>query len=292
MVGQRKSPGQPVIEGQILAGPVGHGRGLVALGRGLLGRGHETVHLAAGPLRVAGAPALAGHAVLLHGGARVIGPDHSARGVGILGIRRAVVPEREPLPPAEGAEVVVEGVVLQHQDDDVLDLRQHVRAGRTGGIGPVAGPGGARPPLPLAQLPPFDPLPGARAGHVSPPSAALAASRTQGRSLARAAPPANRRPAVPVRSYPPIPLSNGWVDTRDADRRFRSPCSSDRSRADRTATRSRAGHGTDGPEKRVLRWPRRTGGLGWARKPARSAPRRIMIPNGPGATACTASGLG
>ena len=140
-VGQREGPGQPVVEGQVLLGPVGHGRGLVALGRGLLGRGHETVHLAAGPLGVAGAPALAGHAVLLHGRARVMGPDHGARGVGILGIRRAVVTEREPLPPAEGAEVVVEGVVLHHQDDDVLDLRQHVGAGRAGGVGPVARPG-------------------------------------------------------------------------------------------------------------------------------------------------------
>ena len=98
VVGQRKGPGQPVVEGQILVGPVGHGRGLVALGCGLLGRGHEPVHLAASPLRVAGAPALAGHAVGLHGGARVIGPDHGPCGVRILGIRRAVVPEREPLP--------------------------------------------------------------------------------------------------------------------------------------------------------------------------------------------------
>ena len=61
-VGQREGPGQPVVEGQVLAGPVGHGGGLVTLGRGLLGRGHEAVHLAAGPLGVAGAPALAGHA--------------------------------------------------------------------------------------------------------------------------------------------------------------------------------------------------------------------------------------
>ncbi len=165
VVGQRKSPGQPVVEGQVLVGPVGHGRGLVALGRGLLGRGHETVQLALSPLRVAGAPALAGHAVLLHGGTRVMRRDHGSRRVGILGIRRTIVPAREPLPPAECAEVVVEGVVLHHQDDDVLDMRQHVRAGRAGGIGPVAAPDGARPPLPLAQLPAFDPLPSARAGH-------------------------------------------------------------------------------------------------------------------------------
>ena len=171
-VGQRKRPGQPVVKGQILVRPVGHGRGLVALGRGLLSRGHETVHLAGGPLRVAGAPALAGHAVLLHGGARVIGPDHRPCGVRILGIRRAIVTERESLPPAEGAEVVVEGVVLHHQDDDVLDLRQHVGASRTGGIGSVARPVPAYPPLPPAQFLAFDPLPGAHAGHISSSSAA------------------------------------------------------------------------------------------------------------------------
>jgi hypothetical protein len=45
----------------------------------------------------------------------------------------------EPLAPAEHAEVVIEGVVLHHQHDDVLDLRQHVGAGRAGGIGPLAG---------------------------------------------------------------------------------------------------------------------------------------------------------
>ena len=167
-VRQRERPGERVVERQILLGPVAHGGGLVALRRGLLGRGHEPVHLAAGPLGVAGAPALAGHAVGLHGGARVIGPDHGARGVRVLGIGRAVVTERESLAPAEGAEVVVERVVLHHQHDDVLDLRQQVGADPAGGIGPVARPVPARLPLPPAQLPAFDPLPGARAGHRQP----------------------------------------------------------------------------------------------------------------------------
>jgi hypothetical protein len=70
----------------------------------------------------------------------VIGPDCGTRRIGIPGIRCAVVTERESLPPAERAEVVVEGMVLHHQDDDVLDLRQHVGAGRAGRIGPVARP--------------------------------------------------------------------------------------------------------------------------------------------------------
>src|ERR1700728_3775139 len=108
-----------------------------------------------------------------------MGPDHGARGVGILGIRRAVVTAREPLAPAEGAEVVVERVVLHHQDDDVLDLRQQVGAGWTGGVRPVAGPGGTDPPLPLAQLLPFDPFPGAGAGHVSPSSAVFSGRWTR-----------------------------------------------------------------------------------------------------------------
>ena len=182
-VGQRKSPGQPVVEGQIPVRPVDHGRGLVALGRSLLSRGHETVHLAVGPLRVAGAPTLAGHAVLLRGGARVIGPDHGARGVGVLGIRSAVVAERQALPPAEGAEVIVERMVLHHQDKDVLDLRQHVGAGWAGGIGPVARPAMVTAPLPLlpAQFPAFDPLPGAHAGHVSSSSAARSRRWAPGR---------------------------------------------------------------------------------------------------------------
>ena len=78
-VRQRERPGERVVERQVLVGPVAHGGGRVAVGRGLLRRGHEPVQLAAGPLGVAGAPALAGHAVGLHGGTRVMGPDHGAR---------------------------------------------------------------------------------------------------------------------------------------------------------------------------------------------------------------------
>src|SRR4029079_18813134 len=115
-------------------------------------------------------------------------------GVRVLGIRGAIVAEREPLPPAEGAEVVVEGVVLHHQDDDVLDLRQHVGASRTGGIGSVARPVPAYPPLPPAQFLAFDPLPGAHAGHISSFSAACFAPGYSGRP--------------PTRSYPPIHLPN------------------------------------------------------------------------------------
>ena len=129
-VGEREGPGQPVVEGQVLLGPVAHGRGLVGPGRGLLRRGHEAVHLPVGPLGVAGAPALAGHALVLHGGRRVTDPDHGARGVRILGVRRAVVANRQSLAAAQRAEVVVEGVVLHHQHDDVLDLRQRVGARR------------------------------------------------------------------------------------------------------------------------------------------------------------------
>src|SRR5690242_17862699 len=95
-------------------------------------------------------------------------PDHGTRGVRILGLRGAVVTDREPLAPAERAEVVVEGVILHHQHDDVLDLRQHVGTGRTGGIGPLLPPVMTGPPLPPTQLLALDPLPATNAGHISP----------------------------------------------------------------------------------------------------------------------------
>ena len=168
-VGQREGPGKTVIEGQVLLGPVAHRRGLVEARRhDLLGRRHETGHLPAGPLDVAGAPALGGHAVLLHGGRRVKRPDHGPRGVRVLGFRRAVVTKGESLAPAQRAEVVIEGVILHHQHDDVLDLRQHVGARRAGGIRPVPRPQVPPPPLPAAQVPALDPLPSAHACHVQP----------------------------------------------------------------------------------------------------------------------------
>ena len=162
VVGQREGPGQPVVERQVPVGPVGHGRGLVGRGRGLLGRGHEAVHLAVGPLRVAGGPALAGRALrLLHGGARVIGPDHGAVGGGVLGIRRAVRAAREPFPAAERAKVVVEGVVLHHQHDDVLDPRQQVGA-RPGGWGRAGRPAVAGSAVHSASTAPARATAGAR----------------------------------------------------------------------------------------------------------------------------------
>src|ERR1700721_2792700 len=86
----------------------------------------------------------------------------------------ASVTAGEPLAPAEGAEVVVERVVLHHEHDDVLDLRQQVGADPTGGIGPFARPGPVRLPLPPAYLLALDPLPRPRADHLSPPPFSLA----------------------------------------------------------------------------------------------------------------------
>jgi hypothetical protein len=61
-------------------------------------------------------------------------------------------------------------MVLHHQHDDVLDLRQQVGADPAGGIGPLARPVPVRLPLPPAQLPAFDSLPGARPDHLGPPA--------------------------------------------------------------------------------------------------------------------------
>src|SRR6478735_12296754 len=106
-------------------------------------------------------------------------PDHAARGVRVLGIWPAVLTGRQPLTSAEGAEVVVEGVVLHHQHDDVLNLRQYVGADRARRVWPVARPVAARPKLPLPELLAFNPLPGSSADHVSPPSAVPLAPRTR-----------------------------------------------------------------------------------------------------------------
>jgi len=60
-----------------------------------------------------------------------------------VGVRRRglAAGEREPVRarPAEHAEVIVVGVVLHHQDHDVLDLRDRVRARGQAGIGPRTG---------------------------------------------------------------------------------------------------------------------------------------------------------
>ena len=65
--------------------------------------------------------------------------DESTGRVRVVVDRLAVAAECEPVATPEGAEVVVERVVLHHEDDDVLDLRQGVGASREMGIGARSG---------------------------------------------------------------------------------------------------------------------------------------------------------
>jgi len=90
------------------------------------------------PALVARVPALADRVARLAGGGSRGGVDRAARaGIAVHG--NAVL-ERQPVDAraAERAEMVVERVVLHHQHDDVLDLRQRVGAFGLRRIGPLA----------------------------------------------------------------------------------------------------------------------------------------------------------
>jgi hypothetical protein len=96
------------------------------------------------PLDVARPPALRGGALALGDGSEVADGDGPAVG-GRVGGRRV----GEPVAVAERAEVVVEGVVLHHEDHHVADLRHSVRAGRDRGVGEAGQiPGGVPVPEP------------------------------------------------------------------------------------------------------------------------------------------------
>ena len=68
-------------------------------------------------------------------------------GIGVVVDRPPVGARGQSVAPAEGAEVVVEAVVLHHEHHDVLDLGEGVGAGRKVGVGEGAGreDGAARP---------------------------------------------------------------------------------------------------------------------------------------------------
>jgi hypothetical protein len=73
---------------------------------------------------------------------KMVSPHRPSLPVGIAVQRRTVGAEGEPIPPFKHAEVVVIGMVLLHQHDDVVDARQAVAAG--GSIRKRQGPGTAR----------------------------------------------------------------------------------------------------------------------------------------------------
>ena len=167
-VGQRERARQPVVERQVLLGPVAHGRpcrfGPAGAGRvdHLLGGGHEPATGPVLPLVVGGMPALRRDPYPLPGCVQVVGADPLAAGLGVPHIRFAVAAEREAVAAvAQHTQVVVVRMVLHHQHDNVLDLRQPVAARRPGRIRAL--PRGRRPrrgtPCAAAHLGPFQPVP-------------------------------------------------------------------------------------------------------------------------------------
>ena len=67
------------------------------------------------------------------------GADVAPAGVRVRVRRAAVAVEGEPVASAKHAEVVVEGMVLLHDDHDVVDQRQRVGALRQAGVGQGSG---------------------------------------------------------------------------------------------------------------------------------------------------------
>ena len=145
-VGDREGAGQAVVERQVVFGPVAHAdrragalaRGPVDVARGRdddLGAGDEPVVLPLIPLVMGGMPALRRHVRPLDGRRQVMRPDGLAVGVPVGCLGLAVGAERETVAAiVQHAQVVVVGVVLHHQHDDVLDLRQQVGPDRAGGL--------------------------------------------------------------------------------------------------------------------------------------------------------------
>jgi hypothetical protein len=117
---------EAVIPGQVRLIQVAHG--IVAVGRG-----DEAVHLAVVPLPVRGVPRLAHVQRGIDRQSEVVCADRLARGVGIAVEWSPIGPEGETIAPPEHAEVIVVGVVLLHENDDVLDARQAVGASRAVG---------------------------------------------------------------------------------------------------------------------------------------------------------------
>ena len=152
VIGQRERPRQPVVEGQVLLGPVAHRHGRVAAGQRFGHRGGEAVVAPVRVLDMTGPPVLAGVVLDLGGGGRVAGGIPTSVRYVVDDVRPAIGPQRQALAPAsQHAQVVVVGVVLHHQHDDVPDLRQQV-----GALGQVR-------PRPAVGVGPDDPAPPDRA---------------------------------------------------------------------------------------------------------------------------------
>ena len=124
-------------------------------------------------------------------------------------VRGAVGPQRQALAPAgQHAQVVVVGVVLHHQHDDVLDLRQQV-----GALGQVR-------PRPAAGVGPGDPAPPDRAALQPLPHPA-----TSSEAARRAARRSPVPPSFPPHAPPTVPARPSRPGTLTQARRSSGACS-------------------------------------------------------------------
>ena len=155
-VGHREGPRELVIERQLSGGPVPHGDRGIPAGHRLKHRRGEAAARAVGERDMAGVPGLRRVALELGGGLQVVRRDPLPGGQRVLGGRRPGGVHRQPVAtPREHAQVVVVGVVLHHQHDDVLDLGQQVAPRGQVRPRPVPGPGHQPPPLDSPALQPF-----------------------------------------------------------------------------------------------------------------------------------------
>ncbi len=177
-IADRELRRQRVCEGKVVLVPVAHRHRPAR-------RDHEAVVRAVRVLLVGGGPLLAGRAARLAGIRHVERTLRRAVGLrvgrGRIAVRRdreAVTARRLERPAPEHPEEVVVRVVLHHQHDHVLDLGQHVGAGRDRGI-----------------------RPGSRHPHVRAPEYAQRLA-LGGERLLHAREPADARDRTPARELP------------------------------------------------------------------------------------------
>ena len=160
-----------VVEGDVFAGPVTHGCGAAGP--------HEPHVRPVVPTLVRGVPALRDAGARVPARVRVVeGPHVPAGGIGVVVDRRPARADGEPVSAPEHPEMVVEGVVLHHEHDDVLDLGHRVGAG--GHVGERSAPRreqrSTRPEPPRRACPPR-PRGGSSGARCSEPSRERAGRR-------------------------------------------------------------------------------------------------------------------
>ena len=140
-VGERKCPGQAVVEGQVVLGPITHGHPGISVVVLPFGAAHEAIVAAVAVLFVAGIPRLAGHADVLLGRGQTMGGDQLSVARRVDGRRISRSVPGQAIPTVHHAQVVVVRMVLHHQHDDVSYLGKTVLAdGEIGARRREAGP--------------------------------------------------------------------------------------------------------------------------------------------------------